>query len=179
MTGRPVTGRPVVADARRRARNAVRLVLLLGLVPLAISTSIARAWVFPTLIVLAFAGIAAGGVAWLADAGDVPPPDGTAAPSYQSPPVHHERIARVRRSLVQATKEPASFDRHVRPVLAELADDRLRATFGISITTHPDAARARLGEELWQRLTTDSVQPLTEAELRRLVSTVDRLSPPS
>jgi hypothetical protein len=162
-----------------RARHAAATVLVVGLIPLIVSLATARAWVVPTLIVVGFAAVSAGCVAWLSLQPDVPPPDPAAEPSYTSPPVHHERIARVRRSLVQSTKEPASFDRHVRPVLAALADDRLSAAYGITMTTSPDAARARLGEDLWQRLTTDSDRPLTSGELRQLVASLDRLSPPN
>ena len=182
MTPRPVTPRPVtppVTPRGRLARNAAGVVAVVGVIPLGVSGAIARAWIVPSLIVTAFAAGGAAAVAWLSSQPEVPPPDRAAEPSYAVPPVHHDRIARVRRSLVQSTKEAASFDRHVRPVLAALADDRLSATYGITMTTAPDAARARLGEDLWQRLTTDSERPLTQGELRQLVATLDRLSPPS
>ena len=167
-------------EARRlRTRAAVGAVGVVGLIGLVVTVSVARAWVVPLLVVLVFSAGAAGLVAWVTGAPDVLPPDHGNSTSYDIPPVHHERIGRVRRSLVQSTTEAASYDLNVRPLLAHIADDRLRATLGITMTTHPDAARARLGEELWQRLTTDSTHAPTEGELRRLVTAIDRLSPPS
>ena len=177
MTGPIVTG--PIATRRRRATNAIGVIVLIAAIPLGVAATLARAWVVPMLVVTAFAAATAGALAWLAGARRVPPPDAAAGPSYDSPPVHHERISRVRRSLVQATNEGAAFDRHLRPTFVRLANDRLRATHGITMTTHPDAARARLGEELWQRLTNDSPEPVPAAELRRIVSAIDRLSPPS
>ncbi|MCU1675281.1 MAG: hypothetical protein JWM93_39 [Frankiales bacterium] len=168
-----------VADRRQRIRNSLEVVLVIGLIPLGIFAAIARAWVLPTAVVVAFAAAGSWAVAWLGSGRVVPPPDSGGDASYTPPAAHHERIGRVRRSLVQSTKEAASFDRNVRPILTRLADDRLRATYGITMTTHPDAARARLGEELWQRLASTSTQPLSEAELRRLVTTLDHLSPRS
>ncbi|MDQ1725344.1 MAG: hypothetical protein QOG52_2372 [Frankiaceae bacterium] len=163
----------------KRTKSALQTVALTGLIPLGLTLSIARGWVIPTLVVVVFVGAAAGAIAWIGEPPDIPPPSGKSNSSYEILPVHHERIARVRRSLVQATKEGDSFDRHIRPVLADIADDRLRAAYGITITTHPDAARARLGEDLWQRLTTASGTAPTEGELRGYVKTLDQLSPPS
>jgi hypothetical protein len=165
-------------ERRARTRRAVRTTAGSGLAGVAAFVAFAPAWIVPMLVLTITATVSVGALAWLRTS-EVPAAPGPAEPSYERPAAHVESIVRTRRGVVQATIEAASYDTGLRRTLARLADERLRATDGITMSTHPDAARARLGEELWQRLTTSSDRPPTEAEVRRLVNAVDRLSPRS
>jgi hypothetical protein len=61
-------------------------------------------------------------------------------------------VRRWERTLDRAHADPDLYSRNVLPVLAELADERLRLRHGITRATDPDRARALLGEELWALL---------------------------
>ena len=60
------------------------------------------------------------------------------------------RLARIETSLTYSHDSARQFDRTVRPLLCELTADRLRRNHGIDIEHSPAAARAIMGEELWQ-----------------------------
>jgi hypothetical protein len=62
--------------------------------------------------------------------------------------------AAVRRweNRLQPTGDAGRFSRNVLPVLAELADERLRQRHGVTRAGEPARARALLGEPLWQVL---------------------------
>jgi hypothetical protein len=171
-----MTERP--GEPRARTRRAVRTTGAVGLAGVATFVAFAPGWVVPMLVVTVAATTAVGALAWLRTS-DVLAAPGLTEPVYERAPAHVESIARTRRSVVQATIDAASYEAGLKRTLTSLADERLRATEGITMSTHPDAARARLGEELWQRLTTSSERPPTEAEVRRLVSALDRVSPRS
>ncbi|HVF19768.1 MAG TPA: hypothetical protein VNA14_05960 [Mycobacteriales bacterium] len=73
------------------------------------------------------------------------------APVDLPPPGERQvRLARLETSLTYAQDSARQFDRTVRPLLVELTAERLRRSHGIEIEHSPAAARAIIGEELWQ-----------------------------
>ena len=163
-------------DVRRaRVRRAVGGAVVPGLCAIGLFALASRAWIVPGVVVTVFVAVGAGVVAYHRN--EVPPPQPAEDLSfYERPASHLEAISRVRRSVLQSTVEASAFDTSLQRILRWLADERLFATYGITTTTDPGAARAHLGEELWQRLTAPSTQPLTDAELRRLVDRVEGLA---
>ena len=68
------------------------------------------------------------------------------------------------------------YEERVRPLLAELAADRLRSRRGVDPRTQPEQARRIVGEALWELMTgpTASRCP-TGPELSRLVDDMERI----
>lgn len=81
------------------------------------------------------------------DAGEGPPPETL------------PELARVSRVL--ALGLDSAFDVHyrLRPLLREVAEHRLATRLGIDLDGRPDAARAALGEELWELVRKDRERP--------------------
>jgi hypothetical protein len=77
-----------------------------------------------------------------------PRPAGAGAVGPPEEPV--VRVARTEAALAYATESRGHFDRAVRPMLVRLAEERLRARHGVVLADRPAAARAVMGEELWQ-----------------------------
>lgn len=99
-------------------------------------------------------------------------------PADLPPPGEQQvRLARLETSLTFATESARQLDRTVRPLLYGLVEDRLARRHGIDLTTSPAAARAIIGEELWQLFQT--APPATDgpgpspAQLERLVAAVE------
>jgi hypothetical protein len=57
---------------------------------------------------------------------------------------------RIEDRLSWASRDLEHFDQLVTPLLAELADERLRERYGITRASHPERARRYLGDDLWQ-----------------------------
>lgn len=95
------------------------------------------------------------------------------------PSARQVRLARLETSLTYAADSAEQFDRTVRPLLCELATDRLRRRHGIDIERSPAAARAIIGEELWQLFEVDQARPRgpgpEPARLAALVAAVERV----
>lgn len=85
------------------------------------------------------------------------------------------RLARHADRVTYAVVASRHYQSGVRPVLVELADDRLRRHHGIDMTTEPDRARTVIGEDLWKALTTDRTQPPTTSDLDRWLTTLEQL----
>ena len=85
------------------------------------------------------------------------------------------RLARHADRLTYSVVETRHFDSGVRPVLAELAADRLRRHHGIDMETEPERAREVMGDDLWQTLMTDRSQPPTATDLDRWLSGLEAL----
>ncbi|HVE99085.1 MAG TPA: hypothetical protein VNA12_07885 [Mycobacteriales bacterium] len=88
------------------------------------------------------------------------------------------RLARLETALTYASGSAAHFDRTVRPALCALVADRLLRRRGVDLGTSPAAARAIIGEELWQLIQTVPARPgdapgPSPAELDRLVALVE------
>jgi hypothetical protein len=58
-----------------------------------------------------------------------------------------------------ATRNAGDVHARLRPALARIAASRLATRRGVDLATQPDAARALLGEDLWDLLRPDRVAP--------------------
>lgn len=104
-------------------------------------------------------------------------------PEYTEPPpepggAYLARLRQLERRLEAASRDGAKYDRNVRPVLAQLAVERLRQKYGINPHGHPVQAREVLGEQLWS-LTKAPPEPASpapsHAELSTLVALIEAL----
>ena len=71
--------------------------------------------------------------------------------------------------------DPDRFRDRVRPLLADLATDRLRSRRGVDPRTDPEHARQILGEPLWTLMTAEPARSPSRAELSRLVEAIERI----
>ena len=67
------------------------------------------------------------------------------------------------------------FAERVRPLLVELAQERLRSRHGVDPATRPEQARRIVGESLWQLMTAPPARRPSRAELGRLVDDLERI----
>lgn len=91
---------------------------------------------------------------------------------------YFSRLRQLERRLDRAVADPTNFDWTVRPMLVQLAAERLQAKHGISVYRHPAHAREIVGERLWQIMTTSPEtpsQPVSPARLRELVQAISRI----
>lgn len=93
---------------------------------------------------LLFLGLlgAALGVGWLRGLGRAPAPP--PRPRRRQPPGLPADLLAVQDAVRSGTSSRADFERVLRPILAEIAEDRLLA-LGLSPQRQPDAARERAG----------------------------------
>ena len=88
-------------------------------------------------------------------------------------------LARLEREVTLA--RGSAFYLHVRlcPVLREIASERLRERRGVDLALHPEAARAALGEPLWELVRSNRPAPddrdAPGLPLARLAEAVDAL----
>jgi hypothetical protein len=88
------------------------------------------------------------------------------------------RLRQLERRLQAASVDGAKFDWGLRPMLAQLAAERLRHRHAITIRREPEAARAMLGEQLWQMIDGQSDQPsrpLSRKQLTALIEAIEAL----
>ncbi len=103
------------------------------------------------------------------------PPAPPQNPGFDRP---FARFAVVRERLRWGVTSPTHFAAALRPMLIELADDRLRRRHGIDRRRQPEKARALLGEPLWRLMTEtagDAAAPPTVATLDALVRRIEEL----
>ena len=67
------------------------------------------------------------------------------------------------------------FAERVRPLLVELARERLWSRHGVDPAARPEQARRIVGKSLWQLMTAPPVRRRTRAELARLVDDLERI----
>jgi len=94
------------------------------------------------------------------------------------PAEYSVRLRQLERRLQAANVDGAKFDWSLRPLLAQLAAERLRHRHAINIRREPEAARAMLGEQLWQMISTQSDEPspaLSKRQLTALVEAIEAL----
>jgi len=82
-------------------------------------------------------------------------------------------LEEVERAVDFAAWNPADLRRRLRPILREVAAQRLQSSAGVDLERDPAAARALLGEEAWALVseefaTPDSGTPALRAALERL-----------
>jgi hypothetical protein len=107
----------------------------------------------------------------------LPPDPGTEPRPTVVRTEYFSRLRQLERRLDSACTDPSKYEWSVRPMLAQLAAERLDHKHGISL--HRDSARARevVGEQLWQIMTTSDTpsQPVSPARLRELVQAISRI----
>jgi hypothetical protein len=84
-------------------------------------------------------------------------------------------VRRWERNLDQAHADADVYTRNVLPVLAELADERLRLRHGITRASDPRRARELLGDPLWAALHDPGRRTARSRELETYVDTLERL----
>ncbi len=78
-------------------------------------------------------------------------------------------------NLDRAHADPDLYSRNVLPVLAELADERLRLRHGITRDSDPRRARELLGDPLWAALHDRGRRAAKARELETYVDALERL----
>ena len=84
-------------------------------------------------------------------------------------------VRRWERNLDRAHSDPELYARNVLPVLAELADERLRLRHGITRASDPRRARELLGDPLWSALHDRGRRQAKPRELETYVDALERL----
>ena len=84
-------------------------------------------------------------------------------------------VRRWERNLDRAHADPDLYARNVLPVLAELADERLRLRHGITRAADPRRARELLGDPLWAALHDRGRRSAKSSELETYVNALERL----
>ena len=84
-------------------------------------------------------------------------------------------VRRWERNLDRAHADPDLYSRNVLPVLAELADERLRLRHGITREADPRRARELLGDPLWAALHDRGRRAAKARELETYVDALERL----
>jgi hypothetical protein len=85
------------------------------------------------------------------------------------------RLRQLERRLQAASVDGAKFDWSLRPLLAQVAAERLRHRHAITIRREPEAARAMLGEQLWQMISMQPDQPSPALSRRQLTALVEAI----
>ena len=84
-------------------------------------------------------------------------------------------VRRWERTLDRAHADSDLYARNVLPVLAELADERLRLRHGITRASDPRRARDLLGDPLWAALHDRGRRSAKTSELETYVNALERL----
>ncbi|HET6213605.1 MAG TPA: hypothetical protein VFE14_12145 [Micromonosporaceae bacterium] len=71
--------------------------------------------------------------------------------------------------------DPERFARNVQPLIAELADERLRQKHGLTRQSDPVRARALLGDPLWTFLATPVTKSPTPQQIAAVASELEKL----
>jgi hypothetical protein len=106
----------------------------------------------------------------------VPPPE-PLPPSVETEPPGDGllMLSSLQSRLSWGASDPDRFADRVRPLLVELAADRLRGRRGVDPDTDPEHARAILGEPLWQLMAGPPTRSPSRAELSRMVAAIERI----
>lgn len=84
-------------------------------------------------------------------------------------------VRRWERTLDRAHADPDLYSRNVLPVLAELADERLRLRHGITRATDPRRARELLGDPMWAALHDPGRRAAKTRDIETFVDVLERL----
>ncbi|MET8148970.1 hypothetical protein ACIBSW_32970 [Actinoplanes sp. NPDC049668] len=84
-------------------------------------------------------------------------------------------VRRWERQLDWSQSDAEAFSRNVLPVLAELADERLRLKHGITRSSDPRRARELLGEPLWEFLGAPGRRGPKARDLATYVDALERI----
>jgi hypothetical protein len=130
------------------------------------------------LIIAAFIGLR---LIMLAVSEVAPPPlpkrrgGGSGSSSGPASDALRAAVRRWERTLDRANADPDLYSRNVLPVLAELADERLRLRHGITRASDPRRARELLGDPMWEALHDPHRRAGKTRELEGLVDALERL----
>ena len=105
---------------------------------------------------------------------DTPPPLRTPPPPA-AVPEYFMRLRQLERRLEVAADDPADYEWSIRPMLAQLAADRLVYRHGIRYQTQPDRARQIVGEQLWEIMTPPLQAPIRSVDRARLTDLVSQI----
>ena len=84
-------------------------------------------------------------------------------------------VRRWEQNLDRAHSDPDLHARNVLPVLAELADERLRLRHGITRASDPRRARELLGDDLWSALSGPARRALKPRDVETYLDAMERL----
>jgi hypothetical protein len=83
------------------------------------------------------------------------------------------------RRLESATGQEDGYDRLLRPLLADVAQNRLARHHGVDARTEPDRARQIMGDELWRAtlgpISSTRTRPPTVAQISALMTGIEAL----
>lgn len=103
------------------------------------------------------------------------PADGDGGYQWPAPDAMRRAVLRWEQRLAWHADAPGSFDEQLRPFLREMADERLRHGYGVTIAGEPTRARAVLGEPLWSVLTGEHRRGPSHRELATAVTRLEEL----
>jgi hypothetical protein len=84
-------------------------------------------------------------------------------------------VRRWERTLDRAHADPDLYSRNVLPVLAELADERLRLRHGITRASDPRRARELLGDPMWEAVHDPGRRAARTRDVEAFVDALERL----
>ncbi|BEL09835.1 hypothetical protein Q0Z83_080260 [Actinoplanes sichuanensis] len=84
-------------------------------------------------------------------------------------------VRRWEQNLDRAHSDPDLYARNVLPVLAELADERLRLRHGFTRAGDPRRARELLGDDLWSALSEPGRRALKARDVETYLDAMERL----
>jgi hypothetical protein len=179
----PVVEEPVEAPVARPRSKALWLLRNALLVAAATTVTVAalRAGGLHAPLVLIIAAFIVLRLVLLAVAEVAPPPlpkrrgGGSGSSSGPSSDALRAAVRRWERTLDRANADPDLYSRNVLPVLAELADERLRLRHGITRASDPRRARELLGDPMWEALHDRGRRAGKTRELEGLVDALERL----
>ena len=168
---------------RRRTRTAGgRAVREVGLLLLGGAAAGAALWLlfvmasYRARLDLCVAGGLAVAACWRLVVAVSPPPVVPVLPARPVPDDGLIELTSLEHRLSWGSVDPDRFRERVRPVLVDLALERLRSRHGVDPATQPEDARRILGESLWQMVTGPPPSRCpTRPELTRLVDDMERI----
>jgi hypothetical protein len=179
----PVIEEPVEAPVVRQKSKALWLLRNILLVAAATIVTVAalRAGGLHAPLILIIAAFIGLRLILLAVSEVAPPPlpkrqgGGSGASSGPASDALRAAVRRWERTLDRANADPDLYSRNVLPVLAELADERLRLRHGITRASDPRRARELLGDPTWEALHDPGRRAGKTRELESLVDALERL----
>ena len=177
---------PVAAEEAREGSRAAWLLkngLLIAAATAAVVAGLRVADIDVSVLLVAAAALALRLLRW-AIAEVTPPPPPRARPRSAAEESDYRFVGTdalrtaVRRwesRLDWASTDAKRFSSNVLPVLAELADERLRQQHGLTRASDPRRARELLGEPLWQLFAEPARHPPKARELAAHVETLEKL----
>jgi hypothetical protein len=109
----------------------------------------------------------------------VPPPKPSGPPAgagEERPDDGFAELSSLEHRLSWGSVDPDRYQQRVRPLLVDLARERLRSRRGVDPGTQPEVTRRIVGEALWELMTGPPARRgPTRSELARLVEDLERI----